>query len=191
MDGTGYDAGDGLCDALATCGIEAATIDPFEIDAATGVAVLLLPLRSSTLPTSCTTALSILGRVAADPAAAFSGRLVLVWYLRRAARARLSPVGVAPMWNASELLLATSWSRELAKHHDEHAAAQCRSTRVSRMVQAPTHFRLGVNRVPDVLRTLRTLDANLLHSLCVEVGPVDDVHWSGAESVAAAVRARA
>ncbi|WP_157620371.1 hypothetical protein [Saccharothrix sp. NRRL B-16348] len=191
MDGTGHDVGDVLCEALATRGVEATTIDPFEIDAATNVAVLLLPLRPTTLPTPGTTALSVLGRVAADPAAAFSGRLILVWYLSRAARAHLSVVGEAPMWNAAELLLATSWSRELTRHNDERAAVHCRSSRVSRMVQAPTHFRLGVNRVPDVLRTLRTLDPDPLHALCVEVGPADHVRWAGVESVAAAIRARA
>ncbi|GAA3883107.1 hypothetical protein GCM10022243_54660 [Saccharothrix violaceirubra] len=200
-DGTGHGVGDALCSALAVHGIAAYAIDPFEVDAGADVVVLLLPVRPDTMPMPGGTALSVLGRVGADPvaAAAFRSRLVVVWYLRNAARPRLSAPGVGRtgrVWNGSELLLATSWRRELAHHGGDLAAAvRCRSGRVDRMVHAPTHHRLGANLVPDVCRDLRVLDPDLVHGLCVEVADhrVDDtvLRWTGARSVAAAVRVSA
>jgi hypothetical protein len=87
------------------------------------------------------------------------------------------------------MLLATSWQRELNHHAgDEAAAVRCRSGRVARMVEAPSHRRLGVNTAPQVLRDLCALDPELLQGVCVEVSDAGEHRWTGATAVAAAVR---
>ncbi|MEU6155039.1 hypothetical protein ABZ816_34145 [Actinosynnema sp. NPDC047251] len=198
VDGTGYGVGGSLCAALAGHAVPALEIDPFEVDAGADVVVLLLPLPAKVLPPASTTALSKLDRISGDPQAArwFRSRLIVAWYLRQSKRTALSAPTVGETrqrWNSAELLLATSWRRELVRHTgDERTAVRCRSDRVERMLGAPTHHRLGINRIPNLSRTLRLLDPWLLHGLCVEVGEHDGrttTHrWTGAASVAAAVR---
>ncbi len=198
VDGTGYQVGGPLCGALAAHAVPAREIDPFEVDAGADVVVLLLPLPAKLLPPAAGNALSKLDRISGDPLAAraFRSRLVVAWYLRRGARTALSAPTVgetARRWNSAELLLATSWRRELAHHAgDEAAAVRCRSDRVERMLNAPTHHGLGINRIPNLSRNLRALDPGLLHGLCVEVGEHQDTttahRWTGATAVAASVR---
>ncbi|WP_447008169.1 hypothetical protein ACRAKI_17520 [Saccharothrix isguenensis] len=186
-----------LAKALIEHGLPAHAIDPFELDAGADVVVVLLPLRARTLSPVGITALSVLGRIRADPLAAadFRSRLVVAWYLRHADRLSSSAPKIPGQvrWNASELLLGSSWRRELAHHGgDERAAVNCRSTRVERLVHAAPHVRLGANRVADVVEELRTLDPTLRHCVCVEVVDHDEVvtrRWTGAASVAAAARA--
>ncbi|WP_367129149.1 hypothetical protein [Saccharothrix sp. HUAS TT1] len=198
VDGTGYGVGGPLCAALAGHAAPALEIDPFEIDAGADVVVLLLPLPAKRLPPASVTALSKLDRISGDPRAAreFRSRLVVAWYLRRSARSALSAPTVGETrqrWNSAELLLATSWRRELVHHAgDERAAVRCRSDRVERMLGAPSHHSLGINRVPNLSRTLRELDPWLLHGLCAEVVEHDSTttsrRWTGAAAIAAAIR---
>jgi len=196
VDGTPHDVAPALRAALLPTGLPTEVIDPGDLDTGADVVVLLLPVRSRRpLSPTATDALSLLGGFAATPGTSFRSRIVVAWHLRAEARRELSaPRTDGRLWNAGDLLLGTSWSRELAHHRgDEPEAVRCRSGRVERMVTSPTHHRLGLTVAGEVLRTLRALDPHLLHTLCVEVpdhSATPTLTWTGAPAVAATVRTR-
>lgn len=204
VDGTGYEVGIQLCEALAARGLPATSAEAFDIALPATCLVLLLPGRPRRLLDATQHVFSVIGAVAADPelAASLRTRIVLTWYVPFEARApmaaaRGSPDGSrsAEAWNCAELMLGNAWQRELDRHHgDPRAAATCRSRQIARMMHTSTHRSLAGKLVPDLCRKLSLLDPYFLHALSVQIADYRDdetcYRWVGATSVAMAIRIR-
>lgn len=204
VDGTGYEVGIQLCDALAAHGLRATSVEAFDIAIPATCLVLLLPARPRRLLDATHHVFSVVGAVGSDPDLAVSlrQRIVLTWYVPFEARARMavprgSPDGSrsAEAWNCAELMLGDSWQRELSHHHgDPRIAVECRSRHIARMMHSSTHRNLVGKLVPDLCRNLSLLDPYFLHTLSVQVADYRDdgthYRWVGATSISMAIRIR-
>lgn len=204
VDGTGYDIGVQLCDALAAHGLPARSVEAFDIAIPATCLVLLLPGRPHRLLDATHHVFSVVGAVGSDPqlAASLRKRIVLTWYVSFEARARMAAPRASPdgsqsaeVWNCAALLLGNSWQRELRRHHgDPRVAVACRSRQIARMMHANTHRSLAGKLVPDFCRNLSLLDPYFLHALSVQIADYRDdgtrYRWAGATSIAMAIRIR-
>lgn len=199
VDGTGYDIGAFLCHAMTRDGLPAHEIEPFDLAADLACAVVLLPAAPGVPALATQHALSVIGALGADPARVrtFRTPLVLAWHVIHPDRLRIAARhDDRSIHNSAELLVGTSWPRELRRHAGEpRAAAHCRSDQVARLVRAAARRDLGVRGVPELCASAHRLDPMFLHALMVQVPETDAAqqirhHWTGASSVAAAVLAR-
>jgi hypothetical protein len=204
VDATGYDVGSLLCDELTTHGLQVKAVDAFDIAVPVTCLVLLLPGRPRRLADATHHVFTVVSALSADPATTdrFTNRIVVAWYVPHEVRALMAipqdtsddthPVRA---WNQAELMLGTSWQREMDRHHgDLHAAVICRSSKISTMMHASTHRYLAGKSVTNFLRNLGTLDLHFLHALSVQVADYRDdetlYSWVGAASIVAAIRIR-
>ncbi|MGE3414118.1 MAG: hypothetical protein AB7L91_18080 [Dehalococcoidia bacterium] len=126
-------------------------------------------------------------------------RIVVAWYVDDAVRRDLALPEDEPghFWNATSLLIGTAWQNELAAHDDDTgAAADCRSRRVRRLLDAVNNQTVG-NAEPAALhRNIERLDPGFLVALCTQLpsthlptGTADGA-WADEASVIAAVERR-
>jgi len=204
VDATGYDVGGQLCDELETHGLRVKTVDAFDVAVPAACLVLLLPARPRRLADATQHLFTVISALSSDPAATdrFTNRIVVAWYVPHELRALMAipqdttddtrPVRA---WNQTELMLGTSWQRELHQHHgDLHAAVACRSSKISTMMRASTHRYLAGKSVTDFLRNLGTLDPHFLQTLSAQVADYRDdgtrYPWTGVTSIAVTIHIR-